>query len=110
MSEMPLYDVDGTALWPELMERLDSAPRRGTLIVMRDKPDRKRKSYLPWKEDYFRHRVSLRHGGNTEGADAGLSDAQLRALSGHKMIAVGFAVRLQTAKPPVMSRTVIQED
>ena len=52
------------------------------------------------EEDYFRHRVAtirsdagidaaakfmgLRHGGNTEGADAGLTDAQLRALSGHK--------------------------
>jgi hypothetical protein len=67
---------------------------------MRDRPDRLRKSYLPWREDYFRHRVAdiraaagidaevkfmgLRHGGNTEGADADLSDAQLRALSGHR--------------------------
>ena len=86
--------------WPELMVRLDGATRRGTLIVMRDKLDRKRKIYLPWKEDYFRHRVAkiraaagihvsakfmgLRHGGNTEGADAGLTDPQLRALSGHR--------------------------
>src|SRR5262249_14345712 len=67
---------------------------------MRDKPDRRRKTFLPWKEDYFRQRVAeirvaagidpdakfmgLRHGGNTEGADADLTDAQLRALSGHK--------------------------
>jgi integrase len=28
--------------------------------------------------------MGLRHGGNTEGANAGLSDAQLRALSGHR--------------------------
>ena len=28
--------------------------------------------------------MGLRHGGNTEGADAELTDAQLRALSGHK--------------------------
>ena len=51
-------------------------------------------------DDYFRHRVAaireaaginpeakfmgLRHGGNTEGADAGLTDPQLRALSGHR--------------------------
>jgi hypothetical protein len=58
------------------------------LIVMRDKLDRKRKTYLPWKEDYFRHRVAeirsfagidpaakfmgLCHGGNTECADANL--------------------------------------
>lgn len=51
---MPLYDEDGTVLWPKLIVRLDAAPRRGSLIVMRDKLDRKRKTYLPWKEDYFR--------------------------------------------------------
>ncbi len=28
--------------------------------------------------------MGLRHGGNTEAADAGLTDAQIRALSGHK--------------------------
>jgi hypothetical protein len=98
--DLPLFDDDGTALWPDLMERLDGAARHGTLIVMRDKLDRRRKVRLPWKEDYFRHRVAairavagidpaakfmgLRHGGNTEGADADLTDAQLRALSGHK--------------------------
>jgi len=98
--DLPLFDADGSALWPELMSRLDSAPRHGTLLVMRDRPDPKRKIHLPWKEDYFRHVVAeirdaagidpdvkfmgLRHGGNTEGATAGLTDAQLRALSGHK--------------------------
>jgi hypothetical protein len=103
LMDLPLYDEDGTALWPDLMERLDSCSRRGTLIVMRDKPDRRRKVHLPWKEDHFRHRVSeirdaaginnqakfmgLRHGGNIEGADAGLTDAQLRALSGHRTTA-----------------------
>jgi len=87
-------------LWPELMARLDAAPRYGTLIVTRDQPDRRRKVRLTWKEDYFRHRVAviravagidfsakfmgLRHGGNTEGGNADLTDAQLRALSGHK--------------------------
>jgi hypothetical protein len=102
--EVPLYDEDGTVLWPELMQRLDTAPRRGTLIVMRDRPDRRRHIHLPWSEHYFRHRVAahrtsagldpdekfmgLRHGGNTEGADAELSDAQLRALSGHKTSAM----------------------
>ena len=55
---MPLYDEDGTVLWPELMERLDRSARHGTLIVMRDKPDRRLKIRLPWKEDYFRHRVA----------------------------------------------------
>jgi len=97
--ELPLFDDDMTPLWPELMARLDATPRRGSLIVTRDKPDRHRKVHLPWQVDYFRHRVAeiravagidaavkfmgLRHGGNTEGADAGLTDAQLRALSGH---------------------------
>jgi hypothetical protein len=98
--DIPLYDSDGSSLWPELTSRLDAMERRGSLIIMRDKPDRKRKIYLPWREDHFRHCVAeirtaagldpsvkfmgIRHGGNTEGANAGLSDAQLRALSGHK--------------------------
>ena len=30
--------------------------------------------------------MGMRHGGNTEAADAGLTDAQLRALSGHKTL------------------------
>jgi hypothetical protein len=112
--EMPLYDEDGTVLWPELMERLDRSPRHGTLIVMRDKPDRRLKIHLPWKEDYFRHRVAkirtaagidaeakfmgLRHGGNTEGADANLTDAQLRALSGHKTAGMTVLYAKQTMK------------
>jgi hypothetical protein len=100
MIDIPLVDTDGSPLWPEMCERLDRTCRRGPLIIMRDRPDRLRKAYLPWREDYFRHRVAdiraaagidaevkfmgLRHGGNTEGADADLSDAQLRALSGHR--------------------------
>jgi hypothetical protein len=112
--EMPLYDEDGTVLWPELMARLDPATRRGTLIVMRDQPDRRRKTYLPWKEDYFRHCVAdiraaagidpevkfmgLRHGGNTEGADADLTDAQLRALSGHRTATMTILYARQTMK------------
>jgi hypothetical protein len=102
--DIPLYDEDGTVLWPELMERLDAAPKNGTLIVTRDRPDRRRKVHLPWKEDHFRHRVAairtaagiesslkfmgLRHGGNTEGGDADLTDAQMRALSGHQTAAM----------------------
>jgi len=112
--EMPLYDEDGTVLWPELMARLDTATRRGTLIVMRDKPDRRRKTYLPWREDHFRHRfaklraaagidpeakfMGLRHGGNTEGADADLTDAQLRALSGHKTASMTILYAKQSMK------------
>lgn len=102
--DIPLYDEDGTGLWPELTTRLDGAPRYGTLIVTRDRLDHRRKVHLPWKEDYFRHRVAairaaagidfeakfmgLRHGGNTEGGDADLTDAQIRALSGHKTAAM----------------------
>jgi hypothetical protein len=102
--DIPLYDEDGTVLWPELMERLDSTPRHGTLIVTRDRLDRRRKVHLPWKEDYFRHRVAairsvagiafdvkfmgLRHGGSTESGNADLTDSQIRALSGHNTSAM----------------------
>lgn len=98
--DLPLYDEDGTALWPELMERLDTAQRHGTLICTRDRPDKRRKVHLPWTQKNFQHVVAdirsdakidtaakfmgLRHGGNTEGGNAGLTDAQLRALSGHR--------------------------
>jgi hypothetical protein len=32
--------------------------------------------------------MGLRHGGNTEGGDADLTDAQMRALSGHQTAAM----------------------
>jgi integrase len=86
------------------MERLDTAPRYGTLIVTRDRLDRRRKVHLPWKEDHFRHRfadireaagidfsakfMGLRHGGSTESGNAELTDAQIRALSGHTTAAM----------------------
>jgi hypothetical protein len=98
--DLPLYDDDGTPLFPELMARLDAMPRLGTLIVTRDTIDRTRKIHLPWQADYFRHSIAklrvlagidenvkfmgIRHGGNVEGANAGLTEAQLRSLSGHK--------------------------
>jgi hypothetical protein len=101
--DLPLYDNDGSPLWPELMERLDRAERHGTLIVTRETADRFKAVRLPWKKRHFLRRVAnirlaagidpdikfmgLRHGGNTEGADASLSDAQMRALSGHKTTA-----------------------
>jgi hypothetical protein len=103
LMDLPLFDEDGTALWPELTGRLDQAIRRGTLIVTRDQPDSRRMVHLPWNEHVFRHRVAeirkaagidpkakfmgLRHCGNVEGAEAGLTDAQLRALSGHRTTA-----------------------
>jgi hypothetical protein len=100
-----------------MMARLDAAPRLGTLIVTRDQPDRRAKVHLPWKEDYFRHRVAeirpaaaidpavkfmgLRHGGNVEGAEAGLTDAQLRALSGHRTTAALLRYAQTTEKQRV---------
>jgi hypothetical protein len=115
--DLPLYDEDGSALWPEIMERLDVAPRLGTLIITRDGLDRRRKTHLPWKADYFRHRVAeireaagidpeakfmgLRHGGNIEGAEAGLTDAQLRALSGHRTTAALLRYAQATVKQRV---------
>jgi hypothetical protein len=101
--DLPLYDDDGTALWPEIMDRLDASDRHGTLIVTRDTADRFKGIRLPWKKRHFLRNVAkiraaagidpeikfmgLRHGGNTEGADSNLSDAQMRALSGHKTTA-----------------------
>jgi hypothetical protein len=74
----------------------------------------RRRNRAWWKEDYFRHRVAeiraaagieqaakfmgLRHGGNTEGADADLTDAQLRALSGHKTASMTILYAKQTMK------------
>jgi integrase len=99
---LPLYSVDGRALHPELMERLDNAAKRGALVCMRDKPDATG-VYRPWptrgdhaalatfirrvatirdkaalpKEITFR---SFRHGAFTAGGDADLSDADLNAV------------------------------
>jgi hypothetical protein len=42
--------------------------------------------------------MGLRHGGNTEGADADLTDSQLRALSGHKTAAMTILYAKQTMK------------
>ena len=87
------------------MARLDAAPRYGTLIVTRDRLDRRRKIHLPvesriisataWPPSVQRLELTsdakfmgLRHGGNTEGGDADLTDAQLRALSGHRTAAM----------------------
>ena len=116
--EVPLYDEDGADLWPDLVPRLDSEPRFGTLLVMRDKPDRKKTVHLPWATpavNPVRHvqRVvakirdaaglpaeitftSFRHGGHTDAADAGLTDAQIRALSGHKTAAMVSVYAKQT--------------
>jgi hypothetical protein len=106
---VPLFDADGTSLWPEMVARLESSPRTGTLLVMRDSPDPKKKIHLPWATGgrnpmrYVQREVrrlcrsaglteaitftSFRHGGHTDGGDAGLTDAQMRALGAHKTTA-----------------------
>ena len=106
---VPLFDSDGTSLWPEMVARLELSPRTGTLLVMRDKPDPRKKIHLPWATGgrnpmrYVQGEVrricraaglaeaitftSFRHGGHTDGGDAGLTDAQMRALGAHKTTA-----------------------
>jgi hypothetical protein len=106
---IPLVDADGTALFPEMTARLDAAPRNGTLMVMRDSPDPRKKIHMPWTTGgrnpmrYVQAEVrricraaglpdeisftSFRHGGHTDGADSGLTDAQMRALGAHKTTA-----------------------
>ena len=51
--DIPLYDEDGTVLWPELMERLDVAPRYGTLIVTRDRARPSPKTTPPMERGLF---------------------------------------------------------
>ena len=106
---IPLFDEDGTALWPEMVGRLETIKRTGTLIVMRDDPDPRKKVHLPWMTGgrnamrYVQAEVrrisraaglpdeitftSFRHGGHTDGSNSGLTDAQMRALGGHKTTA-----------------------
>ena len=106
---VPLFDVDGTSLFPEMVARLEGVKQTGTLMVMRDDPDPRKKIYLPWTTGgrnpmrWVQAEVrricraaglpdeisftSFRHGGHTDGADSGLTDAQMRALGGHKTTA-----------------------
>jgi hypothetical protein len=100
---IPLIDPDShAALYPELMERLDALKRdRVGIAMMRNKAHRdgKLRSWMTASGDLtdMRHRVkelirtaglrdeltfrSFRHGGITEGADADLSDAEIRSLT-----------------------------
>jgi len=99
---VPLFDDAGAPLYPELMLELDTIKhdRIGGLMLCRDWGDRR-----PWPTDKgdlgqmsrtvkkiiraagLRDELtftSFRHGGFTEGADADLSDAELRAQGRHK--------------------------
>jgi len=99
---VPLFDDAGVPLYPELMLELDviKQDRIGGLMLCRDWGNRR-----PWPTDKgdlgqmsrtvkkiiraagLRDELtftSFRHGGFTEGADADLSDAELRAQGRHK--------------------------
>src|SRR5262249_8344991 len=87
-----------------------TVPALERLMVIRDELDRKRKVHLPWAtsaSNPVRHVqravaqvrnaaglareltfTSFRRGGHTDAAHAGLTDAQIRALSGHKTAAM----------------------
>ena len=102
---MPLFDEHRLPLFPELMAELDAIKREriGGLMLQRDWGDRR--PWPTWRADLvdlssvginvkkiiraagLRDELtftSFRHGGTTNGADAGLSDAEIRALTGHR--------------------------
>jgi len=103
---IPLFDDNGVPLYPELMAELDAIKREriGGLMLRRDWGER-----APWPtwptpdQADLTHMsrtvkkiiraaglrdeltfTSFRHGGFTEGADADLSDAEMRAQGRHK--------------------------
>lgn len=96
----PILDRAGRPLFPELVEELDALckDRIAGHVFLRDGT---RKPWYTEKGDrsYFTHEVkkviraaglpddltftSFRHGGITEAADAGLTDAEIRAISRH---------------------------
>jgi hypothetical protein len=99
---IPLFDAQGTPLYPELTIELDALKRDriGGLMLRRDWGER-----IPWPSEtgdlsLMRHKVkeiiraaglrnvlsftSFRHGGFTEAADSDLTDAEIRAQSRHK--------------------------
>jgi hypothetical protein len=101
---VPLFETDAATgqqieLIPGLADRLDQTQRRGSLIVMRDTKDKRKKVHLPYKEDWFRHLfrkiaraaglsdqvtfMGMRHGGLTELGDAGATDREMMSVSGH---------------------------
>lgn len=101
---VPLFDYEGSALYPELMVRLDAIKkdRIGGIMIVRDWSDEDAGIPIPWmtgREDisYARHEVkrlileaglrpelslrSFRHGGITESTDAGATDEETRAIT-----------------------------
>ena len=103
----PLFDAAGRPLFPELMAELDAIKESAIAghIFRHDHKHRRGAIPLPWITgrgdlDYLRSTVkkivraaklrdelsfsSFRHGGFTEGADADLTDAELRAAGRHR--------------------------
>lgn len=103
----PLFDAAGRPLFPELMTELDTIKKDVIAghMLRRDHKHRRGAVPLPWitkrgELDYVRATVkkivraenlrdelsfsSFRHGGFTEGADADLTDAELRAAGRHR--------------------------
>jgi hypothetical protein len=95
-------------LYPEIEAQIALTPRRGPLMVMRDKPDARRNGrdktaqaalHLPYLKRFFLGLVAeirdaaglpahvtfqtFRHGGLTEGGDASATDAELQGASAH---------------------------
>jgi len=105
-SWIPLFNDNGAPIYPELMAELDAIKREriGGLMLRRDWGARAPWPSWPTLEQidltHMSRKVkeviraaglrdeltftSFRHGGFTEGADAGLSDAEMRAQGRHK--------------------------
>jgi hypothetical protein len=103
---IPLFDDNGVPLFPELMLELDAIKREriGGLMLHRDWGERAPWPTWPTPDEvdltHMSRKVkeiiraaglrdeltftSFRHGGFTEGADADLSDAEIRAVGRHK--------------------------
>jgi hypothetical protein len=94
---LPLFDGE-TPLFPELTQRLDSAPKRGVFVVLTE--GKRGDVHKPYERTYFAQVVrkirekaglpraltftSFRHGGITEIGDANVSDQGALSLTGHK--------------------------
>jgi hypothetical protein len=110
-------------LYPEIEAQMAITPKRGALMVMRDKPDARRNGrraqtegpiYLAFKKRYFLDLVaqirdaaglppevtfaSFRHGGMTEGGDASATDAEIMGASAHSTRAMLTTYTKATAR------------
>ena len=123
---MPLEDEAGARLFPELEDRLKALPRRGSLMIMRDQLDRFRKEHLPYKLNYFQKEArkildaanlqhlkfeSFRKGGETDCANAGLTDQEIMALDGHNtrdMLTIYAARNMQQRVNGMLKRRALR--